>query len=325
LKNIKVLFLLLLSISLFSCEKEEDLWTLPPRGPEKMESVELGPNYENVIYFKLETGSKVQHDLLKWDLAFASGANEHHIVLNGGKSVQIYNTNDTDFSKSYSTDPVEWAWDNPNGDKDSTAVGDWFDSTSNSTRNMVYVLDLGSGNPQFKKIRFLSVSSTAYTIRVANMDNSSGYVMSIPKKSQCNYTYFNIADKTVTDHEPPSKDWDIVFTRYRHVYYDRTPITPYVVNGVLINTKTTLVYETTSLKFEDITASVAAGLGLSKKADEIGFDWKYYDLSAGKYSVNSNMIFILKDQSGYYYKLKFIDFYNDQGAKGYPKFLYQRL
>ena len=35
--------------------------------------------------------------------------------------------------------------------------------------------------------------------------------------------------------------------------------------------------------------------------------------------------FIIKNSIGLYFKLHFIDFYNDSGEKGYPKFALQQL
>lgn len=59
----------------------------------------------------------------------------------------------------------------------------------------------------------------------------------------------------------------------------------------------------------------------------IGFEWKSINLSAPllHYNVKSYLTYILKDQHGYYWKLRFLDFYNAQGEKGYPKLEYQQL
>lgn len=51
--------------------------------------------------------------------------------------------------------------------------------------------------------------------------------------------------------------------------------------------------------------------------DEIGYDWKYYDLSgSGKYIIYQKKVFVIRDQQGYLYKLRFIDFYDNNGQKG---------
>jgi hypothetical protein len=57
----------------------------------------------------------------------------------------------------------------------------------------------------------------------------------------------------------------------------------------------------------------------------VGYNWKEYDLNAGEYTVLSNINYIIQDNNNKYYKLHFIDFYNTQGEKGYPKFEVQEL
>jgi hypothetical protein len=38
-----------------------------------------------------------------------------------------------------------------------------------------------------------------------------------------------------------------------------------------------------------------------------------------------NKIFVVKTADGYFYKIRFLDFYDENGAKGVPKMAYQRL
>ena len=59
--------------------------------------------------------------------------------------------------------------------------------------------------------------------------------------------------------------------------------------------------------------------------DMVGYIWKEYDLNAGEYTVFSNINYIIQDKNDKYYKLHFIDFYNNLGEKGYPKFEIQEL
>ena len=54
-------------------------------------------------------------------------------------------------------------------------------------------------------------------------------------------------------------------------------------------------------------------------------DWKEYDFDNEHYTVLPDKIYVLKTSIGYYYKLRFIDFYNSTGEKGYPTFEFLRL
>lgn len=75
--------------------------------------------------------------------------------------------------------------------------------------------------------------------------------------------------------------------------------------------------------FNEIDYSFAAGKTLSPNINAIGYNWKTY--TGGTYVVNSKMNYIIKDNEGFYYKLYFIDFLNQSGATGNPKWEFQQL
>ncbi len=311
-----------------ACEKEDKLWELPPAGDETVSQVNMGGDYDNAIFFNFKTGLTQSRNVYCWHLGFANGASEDHIILNGGNEVQLHPTNDTSFSKTYTIDKnTVWLWDNSNGKVDSTAFAGWKDSINRLSNDKVYVLDLGSrALVRYKKIKILSVSTSEFKVRYANLDGSNERFVSIPKTVTSNYTYLNVESNQTVSYEPSGFVWDIVFTKYRHVYYDMEPITPYYVTGVLINTHSVQVAEPVNVNFETLDYAQAKQILLKPKMDEIGYDWKYYDLNgSGKYVVNAKKVYIIKDNQGFLYKLKFISFYDEAGAKGVPKFVYKRL
>ena len=53
--------------------------------------------------------------------------------------------------------------------------------------------------------------------------------------------------------------------------------------------------------------------------------WKEFNFETNLYSVKDNINFVIRDFEGKYYKMRFIDFYNSQGLKGYPKFELEEL
>lgn len=310
-----------------SCEKEEALWVLPPAGSETQADFGMGENYEYMVYFHLKTGTETKKKIRDWDIAFATGESERHLILNGGNEVQVFNTHDTTFKKIFPLpSPNDWQWDNPNGDKDSTAFGCWWNKQNGLSLGEVYLVDLGPKSiPRILKMRILSVDSCQYRIAVAEPHMNNPIYRTIKKNKASNYTYFDLREMEEHTIEPESEKWDLVFTKYRHIYYDMTPITPYYVCGVQINTKYCRVYESRDIPFEGMNKDKAIGVKLSKKADEIGYDWKYFDMASLRYSITKNQCFIIEDKDGFLYKLKFIDFYDTTGAKGHPSFVYQRL
>jgi len=54
-------------------------------------------------------------------------------------------------------------------------------------------------------------------------------------------------------------------------------------------------------------------------------NWKEFNFETNLYSVKDNINFVIRDFEGKYYKMRFIDFYNSQGLKGYPKFELEEL
>jgi hypothetical protein len=326
----KIRFIPLIASALLlltSCEKKEDLWQLPPAGEEKIARFRMGENYETSVFFNLETGEYVMRNYDEWDLAFASGVNDFYLVMNGGKGIQVYNTHDTAFSKTtfqaLITSP--WQWDNPNGRTDSTAFCNWRD-TSGASLMETYIIDLGPlADPRYQKMQVTAGNATSYTIRYANINNSNPGSATIIKDASRNFAYYSFFSNQTIDFEPASSNWQLFFQKYRAVYYDMDPITPYIVTGALINTRGVTIAETRTLPFEEITHENAAKLLLTSKADEIGYDWKFYDLNgSGKYVIDPKKVYIIKDQQGVYYKLKFTGFY-DNGIKGSPEFIYKRL
>jgi hypothetical protein len=66
-------------------------------------------------------------------------------------------------------------------------------------------------------------------------------------------------------------------------------------------------------------------LTYSKALDAIGYEWKNYDFETGAYTVNSKEIYIIRNNVGIYFKLRFVGFYSNTGEKGYPVIEHQPL
>jgi hypothetical protein len=101
------------------------------------------------------------------------------------------------------------------------------------------------------------------------------------------------------------------------------------VNGVLLNDSLVMAAMDSVTSFVDIDREMAETFTLSQQKDTIGYQWKKVngDVTSGNitYSVRSDWSYIIRDDKGLLYKLRFIDFYNNQGEKGYPTIEFQRL
>ena len=85
----------------------------------------------------------------------------------------------------------------------------------------------------------------------------------------------------------------------------------------------TKVAKDTIKNFENIKYNMVSSYNFSDYQNIIGFDWKEFDGS--NYSITPNLTFIIETSSNRYFKLRFTDFYNSSGVKGYPTFEIQEL
>lgn len=334
-KNKTVTVILTVTVLFSSCFKEDTPIKLPPRGESQVTQIALGSSYTNQVYFQFKTGKTFTSDYRKWDLAFESAAGGYRIWLNGGNmELAACIKPSVNFEDVTDVAGATWRWDVPSWDPDSTAIGDWMKDASSG----VYVIDRGrtdiSSADKMWKIQFISVNDHAYSIRYARLKKGSTvYTQTIPKDPTRNYILFSFdEDGKVVNLQPEKSDWDILFTRYRYIFYDNLPpgyFPPflYPVEGVLINPENTSVAIDSVKTFSEIDYAYVKNLNYKTNRDMIGFEWKSINLSAPllHYNVKSYLTYILKDQHGYYWKLRFLDFYNAQGEKGYPKLEYQQL
>ncbi len=143
-----------------------------------------------------------------------------------------------------------------------------------------------------------------------------------------NYVYYSFGKQREVENEPvDNKNWDVVFTTYKDAIPDiNGVIYPYIIRGVLINTKKVEVAEVSDvIPFNDLTYADAIQNTYSKTLNEIGYDWKEYDQDASKYTIVPNKYYLLRTDKENYFKLRFVDFYDDQGRKGFPKMAWELL
>ena len=315
-------FFVFIIFTLLSCEKEE--LSIPPHaaGDILTKQIEIGKEYQFQIFYDLGENTIIsQNEKTDWDIAFESSEDGFHILLNSSTFSALSYIESVSFSDTISASNLIWEWDNPNGNLDSTAFGDYRDV------NGFFILDLGyninSSQRGFKKIIIDSVTTEYYKITYANLDNSNYNSLKIYKNPEVNFTSFSLIENNVVIIHPTSNEWDLVFSQYTHIFNDiETPA--YLVTGVLSNYQV-LVAEDTSYNFEEITYDIMDKFSFGNSCDIIGYDWKEYNFDLGSYTINSNITYLIKDRQQRYFKLRFIDYYNDLGDRGYPKFEIQEL
>lgn len=334
--------LLILLLFLNSCFKKEKPLSLP-KGSSTINSLFLGDNYENQIFFDLGTNTFQQKDLVQWDLRFQSGENETGIFLNNGNDIKIRKTNLYNLDEPLTTDTnyikeLPELIDAPEGDADNSAIGKWYNYVSPGvSKPGIYVLELfyKQGWDRFVRMQILESNDSEYVCKFSPLYKNGKKVTewneltNIKKDKNQNYTYYSFKNGgNIIDLAEPNKNtWDIEFTKYKHIFYNYGPTPfPYTVTGVLSNPNQVEIAIDSSSVFNEIDLTKISNYNFSKKRNAIGFEWKSFDFSSSfVYSVNSKYTYIIKDTEGNYYKFKFLDFYNEQRVKGYPKFEFLRI
>ena len=305
-----------------SCEMEEIPVSPHNPGDIQINQIELSNDYRHQVFYDLGSNSIISDNLkTDWDLGFESSTQGYHVILNSSTYSSLSYIENISFNDNIDPTGLIWSWDNPNGDLDSSAFGD--------SRNVsgFYVFDRGfdlNGTPRgFKKILIDSITNEFYQISFSNLDNSDYNSFKLYKDPSVNFTCFSFESNQIVDIEPSYNDWDLLFSQYTHLYNDTT--TPaYLVTGVCSNLDV-LVAKDTSYEFNEINYSMINEFSFNDDRDAIGFDWKEYNFNAGSYTINSNTNYIIMDKQQKYFKLRFIDFYNSDGDKGYPTFEIQEL
>jgi len=323
-----------LAILLSSCFKEDD--PLPPPSVQTT-TIEMNQYYLYQVYFDLNNNQEIaSNEKNDWDLGFESMDSSWHITLNTSAFMVAANTEEKDFEAVTDTTGLTWKFDKSDGNPDSTAIGNWVDIEGNDTvyTNYVYVLNRGYdhlGNVRgLKKIVFLRVDSESYTCKYADLNGENEKEYTIFKADSVRNVQFSFDDNGQTfNFEPPTVTWDLLFTQYTTLLFtdDGEPY-PYLVTGVLTNYELVEV-AMDSTNYEDITIDDALSMEYSLNKDAVGYDWKDLvgDVNSGNvyYEIVEGRNYIIRNRLGLYYKLRFTNFYNETGDKGYPSFEYLLL
>jgi hypothetical protein len=330
-KTVNIIFLGIITLFFSACFKEEAIIELPPTTGD-LQVGEITQNmYNNQIFFNLGTNSVVKTNAnTDWDLGFACAADTWHIILNNSKVMLAGNSQTSNFEQVTEVGDIEMNFDNSGGYTDSLSISNWLDDSQEamSATGYVYIIDRGYDENYshlgYKKVQFETPENNSYKIRFADLDGSNEQNISIEKNDTKNYRCLSF-DNGISNIEPAKTDWTLLFTSYQTMLYAGGEPVPYLVRGVLINPYKVKAVPDTTFDFSEIMINDTADFNYSAQRDAIGYQWKYYDFDNGTYSVLENQNYVLKAQDEYFYKLRFISFYNDENEKGFPVFEFSKL
>lgn len=336
LPSLTYITFILLTLSMTSCFKEDDPIT-PYVPPEGLIYIKLENSiYENQVFFDFSSESiKKISSNSTWQLGFESSGDGFHIIVNSSDFWGVVNTESTDFQKTdFDLTGEFWWFDSSTGDLDSTAIGNWVDTTTETFSYTFHTYILGQYDGlkyhPYKKLKFMEVTDSTYSFVSANIDNTETDTVIIHKNDTYNYVHYSLKTSEQISIEPPKETWDVVFSQYQTILYtdDGVP-TPYFVRGTLLNPyKTTAVLDTT-MYFFDIAKEDVYQFHFTRQKDIIGHDWKSVEVdeesNSAEYAVRENYNYFIVDSEDNYFKMQFLSYTNTDGEKGFPSFQYYHL
>ena len=319
--------LILAALFFTSCFKQDEQITPHPRGNVITDTIPMTENYLYQVYFNLATGKIISKNAKTLsDLGFECSQDGWKIILNTSDFMKAGDLGIVPFGQAQDTTGKVMKFDKSDGNPDSLAIGKWYSVNNGDTvsNDHVYVIDRGldeNGNHLgFNQVIFDSLKNGSYFFRVAPLKGGQVINGKATKDPSVNYMFYSFSSGgSVQQLEPPMNSYDLLFTQYTTMLYTSLgEAYPYLVTGVLLNRYSVAAKSDTIDSFSSITLQSVQNMQLSSNLDGIGYDWKTFNFEAGSYTVRENVVYIIRDTGGMYYKLRFIGFYNTFGQKGYP-------
>ncbi|MEI6884334.1 MAG: T9SS type A sorting domain-containing protein [Bacteroidota bacterium] len=280
------------------------------------DSVTMGANYANEIYYSIESGFVLSSPRSTWDIAFRTKKFSSSILTNDGKSVILYTypKSDTNGWASVDTsgfntwrpmynDPNDWE----NGAFSRNAKGypdyGWAiynDVTHDLVGDSLFVIQLRDGSLRKLWIKDKRSTLDIYHFRLANIDGTNDHTdtLDLSNDLATDFIGFSLETNQRVDFQPTLASWDILFTRYMSIQPDSTP---YLVTGVLSNSNLkTKKCHPVPLSYTNWQANAWDSLRSS-----IGYDWKSYNTATSSYTVVDSLVYFTQKPNKNVHKLYF--------------------
>lgn len=307
-----------------SCFKEDEKINIPKPSGTETDTIILGNTYNRQIWIDLNNlQEKANKEIDSWDLAFSCEDGNFDIRLNSAKMMYAGTNGEKIFENVVSEEGMNMRFDASSGNPDSLAFGGWYEPLTGAigdgiSNEFVYVVNRGIDGDLnelgYKKI-LMTIADGAYMIRYANLDGSEENSLTITKDNSFNYIHFSFENQIIQI-EPPQNEWSLKFSRYSTILFTNEG-DPYDYNvvGVLLNPYKLKAVET-NLIYDDIVLADTSRFEFTNRADVIGYEWKFYDFDNDSYTIEPDKSYLIKDKDGFFYKLRFLSFYDQFGNKG---------
>lgn len=277
-------------------------------------TVSTGAGNSEQVWYSLQNGEITSAPLASWDLAFEVTGFRSAIRVNTAKGIAAYETPFafSDWENLTEPDPDNWTvifddetnWSvgalNHGNDLDDGGTnlgwGDYNMVTHQIAGTKVYALNLGEDH--WVRLRINTVASGTYAFEYADFDGSNSHEGAVTKTNFTgkNFGYWSFSNHATVDPEPPTAEWDLLFTKYTADLG-----IPYSVAGALQNKNRPMQ------AIEETPTDEAVWIpgAFTDEINVIGYDWKSYDFGAGAYTTTQDLTFFMKDAEDNVWKLIF--------------------
>lgn len=286
---------------------------------EVLDTVSLGAGYANQKWYSLQNDEQGTQPKDNWDLGFEITGFSASIIANTQKanfmvykapySIGNFNTIDTAGISGWPTAyNADTAWtlgalnkgiDPANGFDLGWGVYDMGTHFVNGDSCFVVKLSATS----YKKLKIDNLGNGIYNFTYANIDGSDSHSYALAKAgySTKNFGYYDMTNNIELDREPATANWDLTFVKY-------TTFIPqaYGVTGVLSN-KGVKVAEADAVP-DAATYTDYSSHTFVTTMNEIGYDWKTFNMSTGAYEVSANTCYFVQTVSGSIWRVRFTGF-----------------
>lgn len=277
------------------------------------------------VYYKLSNGSKQSAPSSQWDFAFTNVLVDASVLSNDAAGVQVYlaseditkwnslDTTGTNWNRIYNSEK-SWgsgAFSNLGGMHPDYGWGQYNQSTHNVIAKRLFFVKLKDGSWRKMMIEKMETNGNV-SFKLANLDGSNvktGSYNKITNKA-FNFTFYDAVKDSFLQHEAPSANWDLSFSKY---YSEVAPGSLYLVSGVRANMNVKVAQREGIAVNSNDTNGLVYGTNIS----EIGSDWKTYDQNLNVYKMATDRTYFVKLKNGEVWKLFFTGYVGGPSATSY--------
>ena len=293
------------------------------------DSVAMGAGYGKAVYYNIRTGAEASSPVDQWHFSHTTVSRDNCIRVNHMGGVEVYAYPKGDNSKFSQFDTSGWAaWKKFYNDitvhekgalNQATNPGNMWDfswgvydpTTKDVTGDSLYLLvithpGIGTGKSFVKFMPIKQNANGDFIFRTAMVDGTSDKTDTMLQSSATgkSYKYYTLGVGDVYP-EPSRDDWDLLFTRYYALTTPPGGGTPVMYPTMGVESKRgTRVSKITTYTWDVMAANPAQTLigvkmtgtpsELSKDLTKIGGDWKSFDNSTGKWTIQTSWNYVVE-------------------------------